>query len=121
MKRYYVLPCNVHETDAGMPEYCMFHDAAEVDTVLQRQAAAALSGMDAAHATSRAELKAAQRLRGESSPEALESERQANSLLTDRIAELESELDTMNLAVGYFHEENDRFITRIAELGKGAW
>jgi hypothetical protein len=24
----------------------------------------------------------------------------------------------MNLAVGYFHEENDRFITRIADLEK---
>jgi hypothetical protein len=33
-----------------------------------------------------------------------------------RIAELEAELDTMNLACGYFHEENDKFITRIGEL-----
>lgn len=31
MKKYYVLPCNVHEADAGMPEYCMFYDAAHVD------------------------------------------------------------------------------------------
>lgn len=31
-------------------------------------------------------------------------------------SEVDAELDTMNLAVGYFHEENDRFITRIAEL-----
>jgi hypothetical protein len=111
MKKYYVLPCNVHETDAGMPEYCMFHDAAEVDTVLKRQAAAAISGMNAATAISSGQVQQAHRLRAESNPEALESERQANAILT-------AELDTMNLAVGYFHEENDRLITRIAELEK---
>lgn len=33
-------------------------------------------------------------------------------------SEVDAELDTMNLAVGYFHEENDRFITRMAELEK---
>lgn len=33
-------------------------------------------------------------------------------------SEADAELDTMNLAVGYFHEENDRFITRITELEK---
>lgn len=33
-------------------------------------------------------------------------------------SEADAELDMMNLAVGYFHEENDRFITRIAELEK---
>lgn len=32
--------------------------------------------------------------------------------------EVDAELATMNLAVGYFHEENDRFITRIADLEK---
>jgi hypothetical protein len=31
MKRHYVLPNNVHDTEAGMPEYCMFYDAAEAD------------------------------------------------------------------------------------------
>jgi hypothetical protein len=31
-------------------------------------------------------------------------------------SDVDAELETMNLAVGYFHEENDRFITRIAEL-----
>lgn len=35
-----------------------------------------------------------------------------------RAEDVDAELDTMNLAVGYFHEENDRFITRIAELEK---
>lgn len=31
MKKHYVLPNNVHDTEAGMPEYCMFYDSAEVD------------------------------------------------------------------------------------------
>jgi hypothetical protein len=69
-----------------------FHDiylAAEVDAVLKRQAAAAISGMNAATAISSAQVQQAHRLRAESSPEALESERQANAILTDRIAELE--------------------------------
>jgi hypothetical protein len=92
--------------------------ADEVDEALKRQAAAAIAGMNAATAISAGQVQQAHRLRAESSPEALESERQANAILTARIAELESELDTMNLAVGYFHEENDRFITRIAELQK---
>lgn len=89
MKKYYVLPCNVHETDAGMPEYCMFHDAAEVDAVLKRQAAAAISGMHAAKAISSGQVEQARKLRAESNPEALESERQANAILTERVAELE--------------------------------
>lgn len=33
-------------------------------------------------------------------------------------SEADAELDAMNLAVGYFHEENDRLITRIVELEK---
>lgn len=94
--------------------------ADEVDAVLKRQAAAAIAGMNAATAISAGQVQQAHRLRAESSPEALESERQANAILTARVAQLESELDTMNLAVGYFHEENDRFITRIAELEKDA-
>jgi hypothetical protein len=57
--------------------------AAEVDAVLKRQAAAALSGMDAAKAISYHDLQQAHRLRAESSPEALESERAMNASLTE--------------------------------------
>lgn len=63
--------------------------ATEVDEVLKRQAAAAISGMNAAKAISAGQVLQAHRLRAESSPEALESERQANAILTNRIAELE--------------------------------
>lgn len=61
----------------------------DVDAVLKRQAAAAIAGMNAATAISAGQVQQAHRLRAESSPEALESERQANSILTERIAELE--------------------------------
>lgn len=82
--------------------------ADEVDEVLKRQASAALAGMDAAHTTSRAELKAAQRLRGESSPEALESERQANAILTARVAELEQLNATLERSNQRLRQKIDR-------------
>jgi hypothetical protein len=66
-----------------------FYLASEVDEVLKRQAAAAIAGMNAATAISSGQVQQAHRLRAESSPEALESERQANAILTVRIAELE--------------------------------
>lgn len=31
MKRHYVLPENVFSSDAGMPTYCVFYDASDVD------------------------------------------------------------------------------------------
>jgi hypothetical protein len=31
MKRHYVLPENVHDSERGMPEYCVFYDSASVD------------------------------------------------------------------------------------------
>jgi hypothetical protein len=69
-----------------------FYLASDVDAVLKRQAAAAVAGMNAATAISSGQLQQAHRLRGESSPESLESERQANAILTERIADLENEL-----------------------------
>lgn len=114
MQKYYVFNGELRRQEVSHTEAVYL--ASEVDAVLKRQAAAAISGMNAATAISSGQVRQAHRLRAESNPEALESERQANAILTERVAELESELDTMNLAVGYFHEENDRFITRIAEL-----
>lgn len=116
MKRYYVLPCNVHETDAGMPEYCVFHDAAEVDTVLKRQASAAISGMNAATAISSGQLQQAHRLRAESSPESLESERQANAILTERVADLELAAKENAHYSTEMREEFERRGARIAGL-----
>jgi hypothetical protein len=86
--------------------------ASEVDAVLKRQAAAAVAGMNAATAISRGQVQQAHRLRAESNPEALESERQANAILTERIAELEREVRELVLAntalkaeLDYYHDE----------------
>ncbi|MGP9796150.1 hypothetical protein ACT3UJ_02145 [Halomonas sp. 86] len=62
---------------------------AELEQSLERQAKAAISGMDAAKAVASSNLEHATRLHSECSPEALESERAANALLTERVAELE--------------------------------
>jgi len=35
MKRHYVFPENVHATDRGMPTYCVFYDASDVDIELE--------------------------------------------------------------------------------------
>lgn len=75
----------------------------EVETVQRQQANAALSGMDAAKRISSGQLQQAHRLRAESSPEALESERQANAILTDRVAELEKSL---SVAVELFQDQS---------------
>lgn|GEM_PF-5916577 len=61
---------------------------------------AAINGMNAAHEISRHELATARKLHSESRPDAVESERSANALLTDenerlreRVAELEKDND----------------------------
>lgn len=61
----------------------------DLESAIKRQAASAIAGMNAATAISSGQLQQAHRLRAESSPEALESERQANAILTERVAELE--------------------------------
>ncbi len=66
-------------TMTGEERFCL---ASEVDQVLKRQVAAALSGMNAATAISSGQLQQAARLRGESAPEALESQRAVNAILT---------------------------------------
>lgn len=81
MKRYYPAA----DTLAGMLEhpegsYVLY---AEHEAIIKRQAAAARAGMDAATAISYGQLQQAHRLNGESSPEALESERRANAILTE--------------------------------------
>lgn len=80
----------IHSSRNGAFTYCYL--ASEVDDVLKRQAAAAIAGMNAATAISRGQVQQAHRLQAESSPEMLESERQANAILTARIAELEKGL-----------------------------
>jgi hypothetical protein len=84
--------CGNHQQDHEHGAYYLVQD---VDAVLKRQASAAIAGMHAATAISSGQLQQAHRLRAESNPEALESERQANALLTARIAELEADLETL--------------------------
>jgi len=81
MKRYYPNA----DTLAGMTEHPegSYMLCSEHESIIKRQAAAALAGMDAAKAISSGQLQQAHRLNRESSPEALESERSANALLTE--------------------------------------
>jgi cell division protein FtsB len=58
---------------------------------IKRQSSAAISGMDAAKAISSAQLERARRLRAESSPDALESERAMNDTLTRENNDLRAE------------------------------
>lgn len=70
----------------------------ELKNALARQAKAAISGMDAAKAAASSNLEHAKRLHAESSPEALESERAANAVLTELVAKLEQERDAYRAA-----------------------
>jgi len=61
------------------------------EAIIAKQAKAAISGMDATKAVASSNMEHAKRLHAESSPDALESERAANALLTERIAQLEAD------------------------------
>lgn len=103
-----------------MPDHgtLSFYLASEVDGVLKRQASAARAGMNAATAISSGQVEQARRLRAESSPEALESERQANAILTERVAELEQACKENARYSTEMREEFERRGERIAELEK---
>mgnify|MGYP006397577989 FL=1 len=58
--------------------------------IIDRQAKAAKMGMDAAKKSAAIMERNAKQMRAESSPEAIESERAANAMLTDRVEELET-------------------------------
>lgn len=99
MQKFLVAPEHVYDSPDpdDQRQLTAYYLAAEVDAVLKRQAAAAISGMNAATAISSGQVRQAHRLRAESNPEALESERQANAILTDRVAELERALGNCRL------------------------
>tara|TARA_R110000765_G_scaffold58936_3_gene114992 strand:- start:477 stop:1070 length:594 start_codon:yes stop_codon:yes gene_type:complete len=59
------------------------------EAIIAKQAKAAISGMDAAKAVASSNMEHAKRLHAECNPQTLDSERSANALLTERIAELE--------------------------------
>lgn len=58
--------------------------------IIDRQARAATQGMDAAKKSAEIMERNAKKMLAESSPEAIESERKANAILTDRVEELET-------------------------------
>jgi hypothetical protein len=98
MERYEVKSSELHPAfDPEQAGLITVYLASDVEVVLKRQAAAAIAGMNAATAISAGQVRQAHRLRAESSPEALESERQANAILTARIAELERALGNCRL------------------------
>lgn len=72
--------------------------------LLQRVRSAAISGMNAAKEISRHELATAKRLRAESTPEVVDSERSANALLTEenerlrqQVSDLQTEISEMRI------------------------
>ncbi|WP_417216494.1 hypothetical protein [Alcanivorax sp.] len=105
--------CDDPAPGLGMkPEDAIEYRRADVvEAALAKQAKAAKNGMDAAHKASSQKLKAARRLRNESRPEMIESERQANAQLTAQIEYLE-QLAADRLA------QNTLDAERIAELEK---
>jgi hypothetical protein len=91
-------------TPAADGEWVKAQDAIDRDAVLEAQIRtletqlkdtkrAALAGMDAAKSASRIQYEEAARLRAESSPEALASERAANAILTEENERLRAALD----------------------------
>lgn len=100
---------------------------AELEYLLARQAKDAQQGMDAAKSVAGSELEQAKRLHAECSPEALESEREANAKLTERIAQLEQERDEYRAAEEMqinlrekMQDERDALAAHVARITKAA-
>ncbi|MGO2009271.1 hypothetical protein [Vreelandella alkaliphila] len=68
------------------------------DAIIAKQANAAKQGMDAAKKVAGSNLEQAKRLNAESSPAALESEREANARLTELVTQLERDRDDYRAA-----------------------
>lgn len=98
----------------GEREARLVAELAEAQRLLKRTQAAAISGMNAAKATSSAQLDAAQRLRTESSPEALESERDMNGRLT-------KELEKAEVALAFEKARADWLETLIMNAPHNVW
>ena len=103
MKRY---DCHIGEYfERPEGEFIRFEDH---EAIIRRQANAAISGMNAAKAISSNDLQRAARLRAESSPDALESERQANAKLTQ-------ELSLAEEGLANYAQENERLKAALVE------
>lgn len=79
---------------------------ARLNKALTRQANTATLGIDAAKKVAGSNLEQAKRLHAECSPQALESEREANAVLTEQIAKLEAHIASL---------KDDIEIHRVAE------
>jgi hypothetical protein len=76
-----------------------------LNNALKKQAASAIMGMDAAVKSSSQQLAQAAKIRAESSPDALESERAMNAMLTAELEQLKAERDAaVKLARDYARE-----------------
>lgn len=75
---------------------------AELELALQKQAKAALLGMDAAKANADAMLKAATEIQSQLKPELLDSERQANAALTEENENLQQQIEQLREALQGF-------------------
>lgn len=73
---------------------------------LQKVRSAAISGMDAATQHGRGLVQQAAKLRAESNPDALESERAANAMLTEQLQKAEAERDAANRRSEHHHQEH---------------
>ena len=82
------------------------------EEIIRRQAAAAISGMNAATEISTRQLKLARQVHAESSPEALESERAANARLTEEIEQLRDALLGISVSAQRISEEAMSALTR---------
>ena len=114
--------CNV-----GLVKECQAQQEqiAELKNALTRQAKAAQQGMDAAKAVASSELEQAKRLHAECNPQALESERAANALLTERIAQLEADCaahkaaEEVQIALRHKADEREAVLAESLDRYKG--
>lgn len=92
----------------------------DYEAVIARQATAAKAGMNAAKAISSRQLQAAARLRAESAPGALESERAANAILTaenDALRDLLTQIALkVNCLPSSFPDGNEHVLRAIVDL-----
>jgi chromosome segregation ATPase len=90
---------------------------AELERGMKIQAAAALNGMNAAKRISVGQLAEAKKLQAESSPDALESERAANALLTERAERAEADNAKLRERVALADRAYGRAFARAREAG----
>jgi hypothetical protein len=96
----------------------LMHANMRLNETLRKQAAAAHAGMDAAKRASTIQLELAEQARAESSPEALASERAANSILTEENAALAADAGRYRfLRDDEYWQQSDRYWEAITAGG----